>query len=91
MGGIADQNDPATVPFLDREPINGAAMNLIVVFQRGEVLANDSPKIIKTLTQAVKPASRRLMLARSGRVAKAIRAAVAYRAKPKETILAQQK
>jgi len=91
MRGIADQNHAAAMPFIERDPVDWAAMDLLVAFEGGEILLDDPAEIGKAAAQAVEPADRRLVSARFYDVAKAVGAVVAYRTQPEEAAFAEHK
>jgi hypothetical protein len=89
MRGIADQNHAAAIPFIECDPVDRSAMDLLVPLERCEILLYDLAEIREPVAQTVKPAGHRLVSAGLFNVAKAVGASVAYRAEPKEAAVAQ--
>ena len=90
VGGVTNQNHPTPMPFLERNPVNRSAMDLLVALQRREIFLDDLAEAGEVAAQAVEPAGHRLGSAGLGDVAKTIGASVAYRAEPEEATLAQE-
>ena len=52
MRGVADENDPACVPSIQRDPIDWGAVDLLVALNGCEILLDDPAKPSKKAAQA---------------------------------------
>ena len=64
MRGIADQNHPAAMPLIERDPVDRSAMNLLVALKSGQVLVYNPAETGEAAAQPIEPADHRLVSAR---------------------------
>ena len=91
MRGIANLNHAAAIPFVECDPIDRSAMDLLVALKSGQIFFDDSTKTGEATAQAVEPAGHWLVTACFCDVAKAVGVPLAYRAQSEEAALAEQK
>ena len=72
MCSVTDQNDPACVPSIQRDPIDRGAVDLLVALKGCEILLYDPAKPGKVAAQAVETADHRLVSSRRCNVAKPV-------------------
>src|SRR5262249_13708476 len=91
MGGIADEEYAARVPPLKVNPPEGVAVYRFVGVESREILMDVVAELGKAAAQSLEPPLGRIVQARLGNVSKAISAALADRAEPEETAVAEHK
>ena len=90
MSGVADEHNPATVPFLLIHPLDGRAVDLLVAIQGGEKLLNGFGKPFKEPPQAPQPSPHVIVEMRRSNMAESVSVAVAHRAETKEAFVSKE-